>query len=339
MSLNYIKTINKRLGIMMMILTVLTGIMLAINIIVLENFYIVLLCAIISAFYLIFRKKDDKQHALKYINMAFIMILVFCSMYVASYATAVPISIVGVALISLYFDEKLTIASGIIFSTFFFILGNLPNVQRDGMNDLGFTELHVMGTALIFIISLNMFFLCKMGLSTIQEAEKEKENSNTVLGNLEETLKVIKDSAITLSENVEITFDETTSLLESGNQMSDALDTMESGINEQSTSVSRVGELIKNTDDNMDSVSETTNKLSETVKNMEEIVSTSKGALLDMNEKMEDIDSTSAISLSLAGELEQGMKKVGEFLLGIHAIAEQTNLLALNASIDIAVVM
>lgn len=334
MSLSYVRVINKRIGIIMSILTVITSILLAVGIILPENSLIVILCAVISGCYFILRKKDVRQNLLKYINMSVITVLGFYTMYVTTYASAPVIGVFVGIMITLYFEEKLVLGYGFLCGIYFFVIGN--TVDLGGLNQEDFSEHRIVGTIFILLGSFTLYFLSKMGIITIKEAEKEKSNAQNVLIDLEETFKAIKSTSKVLSENVSQAYEHITSLQTSGKEMNGALSNMENGINNQTESISTVEELIKNTSRNMDSVNENTQNLIDTVSQMGKMVETSKTSMVDMNNKMNDIEKTSNFSFALAQQLRDGMKKVSDFLISIHAISEQTNLLALNASIEAA---
>lgn len=334
MSLSYVKVINKRIGIIMSILTVITGILLAVGVILPENSIIIILCAVLSGCYFILRKKDEKQNLLKYINMSIITVLAFYTMYVTTYASAPVIGVFVGIMITLYFEEKLILGYGFLCSVYFFAIGNI--VDLGGLNQDDFSEHRIVGTIFILLATFTLYFLSKMGIITIKEAEKEKLNAENVLTNLEETFEAIKSTSKVLSENVSQAYEHITSLQASGKEMNGALSNMESGINDQTESISTVENLIKNTSKSMDSVNNNTQNLINTVSQMGEMVETSKTSMVDMNNKMSDIEKTSNFSFALAEELRDGMKKVSDFLTSIHAISEQTNLLALNASIEAA---
>lgn len=337
MSLDYIKSVNKRIGTIVTILTAICVFLFAIKFIDRRYVAIVLICIFLTACYYLLRKKDDKQILLKYINIIFLGLFAFYTMYTAIYGATVGIGLLVLVLISLYYDEKITLGYGILCGVYFIVLGNF--IPRDGLTKEAFGEFQVIGSVSIFFTSLTLFFLSKMGLKNLKDAEKERENAENVLRNLEETFSAIKSTSDVLTDNVSHAYEQITSLQASGSQMNGALSNMENGINHQTESISSVEKLIKDTSKNMDSVRDTTQNLVDTVNHMGEIVSDSKNSMMDMSDKMGDIEKTSNVSFTLAQELGEGIKKVSEFLSSIHYISDQTNLLALNASIDIAIVM
>lgn len=331
MEVAYIKKINRSIGVVMTILAVVTIIMLLLNVISVEDALIPILVSVDAIAYWIMRKLDYKQVVLKRLNFILIGITGVYAVY-ATPNNAVVIAIFVVALFSLYFDKSVAIISTPVYIIVFLItvLALKPDAFTGDMGDM------VISLIMMALTGVVMFFICNFGLENVLNAQKRKEESDELVKDLEDTLSLIRNNTLVLSENVEECNDRLQELEQSSAEMDKNTSVIVEGVGQQSEIISKVDGLITNADERIVEVNENSKRLMEISNSMGEIVEESNNALMNMNNQMLEIKSTGLSTNDIVNQLNNDIKKVNDSLLGIQQIADQTNLLALNASIEAA---
>lgn len=329
MNNEYVKRVNKSIGVTMTFTAVACVAMYISGVILRKDFLIVLLAALISISYVVFRKNDEKQVFLKYSNIGLITALV---MY-AIYATPVNggiIGLFGAVLVSFYLDKKIPPIFA-IFAVATLVFFGLVSNNRD------LDASNIIINIVIFVLGIvALYFICKFGMDSVVKAEEGSETSKSLVSDLEYTLEAIRSNTDSLSSEVSGCYSQIRELSSSGDSMGENADTISEGLNHQSSEISEVGQLIDNTKSYINDVQSSSMVLKEIANSMGDLVDNSNNALNSMAKQMVEIKEVSESSHMTVKELTDDMKKVNDALSGIEAIAGQTNLLALNASIEAA---
>lgn len=151
----------------------------------------------------------------------------------------------------------------------------------------------------------------------------------TLISNVSNVDNQVNDSAELVSSNSEI-------LLESTQQISDAMNSIEQGVTRQAEDTEQ---CVKH----MTSLSEQINELNSNTTSIDEVINQTKGKVKEGMYVIEELEKKSNASLNISKSVEIDMKELLKKSLAIESIvtvindiADQTTLLSLNASIEAA---
>lgn len=155
------------------------------------------------------------------------------------------------------------------------------------------------------------------------------KNSRNLILQVNKTTENVSASTANLAEASEV-------LTRSSNQISVAVDEMDTGMNQQSQDAQNCLML-------MDELSQRITLAVDTVRQMSTITDDTKGIIANGMSTMDDLSNKSADTTNITRNVTENIKKlegslseVEKFVVMINGIAEETSLLALNASIEAA---
>lgn len=231
-----------------------------------------------------------------------------------------------IVLNTMYFNVK----SYVVFSIVTIAALVICLVNND---DIG-TLIIIIGLFLLSIIS--MFFVTKWGSELISSSLEKERHTNSLLNQLQDTIKIINTNTYDLSRDIKDCNDNLQSINELSNGTITTVEEVTKSVVEQAGSINGINNMITETDIRLAENVKIVEKMSEISSNTSEIVLKGSDTILEMSKQMSIINSAISESLSTVIDLEKNMDDVNNFLEGITQIAEQTNLLALNAAIEAA---
>lgn len=241
---------------------------------------------------------------------------------------------VDIIMIVLYFDTKLLIIYDVIINVLYIgaylvnksqLLGSLNSVS-----DL------IEMLILINTIIVMLYFLTKWGTEIIHDAEKSRNEAANLLSIVNETMKKVENSTVTLNDSADVFQENIKSSLSSISNVNTAIHEITVGIQHQTESINNINNKMAEAGEDV----EVTKKISENIynnsNNMTNEVMISMNELDHMNNQMETISKAVNTSMKTVNDLNESIGKIITLLQGITEISQQTNLLALNASIEAA---
>ena len=239
-----------------------------------------------------------------------------------------------VAMIAMYFRVKLLIIHGFLLNISLIIFYLLDPL---GVMGPGYSTSAFVRTLLTFdFILIVFFFLTRWGNEYIMSAFTKEQNSNELLEQLEDTMKLIDNDTAILNTSIEESFTFIKNIEQMSDQTRDAVEEMAKGVSESAASTEKI---VSNAND-ATSIIEKTKVLSHDTKshsnNMKKVIEENSKGINQMVDQMDTIDNAVGISLSNISELKISMERINNSLADVTTIANQTNLLALNASIEAA---
>lgn len=194
----------------------------------------------------------------------------------------------------------------------------------------------VVSMIIVNFCMLILFFVTKWGGELIESANAKERKAVSLLKELEDTMKAIKEGTALLNSDII----ECNSNLEFGKQASGGLTAVvhevAKGVSEQTESLTDIHNKVNDADEAVEKNVMVSNHLSDISKKANHFVAEGSENIEEMSRQMKIIDGAVLSTLSTVVELEKSMDEVNNFLLGIKQIAEQTNMLALNAAIEAA---
>jgi methyl-accepting chemotaxis protein len=240
---------------------------------------------------------------------------------------------ISLLMIGLYFRKKLILAYGIFFNivySIFFVLSPTSAVKSGTINE--FISYMFIFNICVFIL----YYVSKWGNEYIEASIKAKEESQSLLYKLEETIEIIKESTnklnkeiVNYSEDIEIINNSSKSITETIQEVSKGVTDETINIQEINDLVIEAGEVLKNTKNISNEVSQITNKTAE-------LTSVSIEDFNKVEKQMKIINSSVKSTSNNINELDKRIDNINVILESIVEISDQTNLLALNAAIEAA---
>ncbi len=236
-----------------------------------------------------------------------------------------------VCLVALYFDSKiLLIVLAIIdaiylFSIFILKISLVGNVE--------------LSESLIQIIYLNigvvfLYFLTKWGGEYVKSAIENKERSDELLNNLEENMKVLEETSVTLDNSISDFRVYVDNLSQTSLVTVQSMNEMSKGTEEEAKAISNVSVRMKEAHEKLQYAYEKSES-NEAISNEVSVIATNnRNDINSMEDNMDTINIAVSEGLQTVTDLGNSMEDISQFLTAIEGIASQTNLLALNASIE-----
>ncbi len=238
------------------------------------------------------------------------------------------------AIAALYFNKKLLMGYSATINAAMILAYTLRPENTIGVGQDLSVFISIM---LIFNGSLiALFFLTKWGRELLDDANREKEQTNKLLDDLNNSLATIEKSATVLDSSV-------VSLKTNVNDMSEGSYTLTASAQEMAKAVQDEAVSVNEVNNAMGSVLNIVHESNNTFKNisdnsqlMLEQVDTGYDRVNMINNQINIITHAIGASVQTVTDLIVNMDKINSLLEGISQISNQTNLLALNAAIESA---
>lgn len=238
------------------------------------------------------------------------------------------------AIAALYFNKKLLMGYSATINAAMILAYTLRPENTIGVGQDLSVFISIM---LIFNGSLiTLFFLTKWGRELLDDANREKEQTNKLLDDLNNSLATIEKSATVLDSSV-------VSLKTNVNDMSEGSYTLTASAQEMAKAVQDEAVSVNEVNNAMGSVLNIVHESNNTFKNisdnsqlMLEQVDTGYDRVNMINNQINIITHAIGASVQTVTDLIVNMDKINSLLEGISQISNQTNLLALNAAIESA---
>jgi len=237
-------------------------------------------------------------------------------------------SMMGLCIISVYFDRWLILIYGVI------SCGILTYLQF-AKHVLEFKDYSAQLSCILFSF-LILFFLTKWGKELIQTAKKEEEHASGLLAELKQTMGVVKTNTILVHAGIDNCNRNLGAVHEISNLVAATIQEMTKGVVEQTGSITEISNMINEADEKISNISTFTKQLSDESAKTSNVVLEGYQKISQMDKQMNIINHSVVKSFSIVQELSKSMDEVNNFLSNITQIANQTNLLALNAAIEAA---
>lgn len=238
------------------------------------------------------------------------------------------------AIAALYFNKKLLMGYSATINAAMILAYTLRPENTIGVGQDLSVFISIM---LIFNGSLiTLFFLTKWGRELLDDANREKEQTDKLLDDLNNSLATIEKSATVLDSSV-------VSIKTNVNEMSEGSYTLTASAQEMAKAVQDEAVSVNEVNNAMGSVLNIVHESNNTFKNisdnsqlMLEQVDTGYDRVNMINNQINIITHAIGASVQTVTDLIVNMDKINSLLEGISQISNQTNLLALNAAIESA---
>ena len=272
-----------------------------------------------------------RKWLVKYLKyFASISISLICFFFVE--ATAHPVNLVimlvGLSIISLYFDYKPLVFSGVIA----LIMLNYFISIKDTYFDIDPNGINVFFFMVIVILSAQSILGNKMMNSIrlkISEAEQAQQAVNTVLDAVTESVHVLNQATSTLMHNT----NETDSI---SKKLHQAFNEMATGIEQQMRSTNGITDTMTKLDESVSEAKQVSMEMKTMSEHTDYISNEGKKAIDKLDVKMLGVLDGVTESANVMLRMKEENERIEEIVSFIVNIAEQTNLLSLNASIGAA---
>ena len=232
--------------------------------------------------------------------------------------------ILPLCIATLYLDDKLYIAAGIL-TDILLIISIVINLNKA----------EVLADFIILnIILVILFFATKAGKTLINTASEEESKARQSIEELNQTMLIIDTNTLTLNEEINSSYQNLESIKEISNSMLTTVNEVVVGVTNQAGSIDDVYNMINTADETAEVTQQTSKQLGEISDNAGTVVASGSQKMKQMNNHMNIISKAVTESVQTVNELQGNINDINQFLSEIEDIAQQTNLLALNASIE-----
>lgn len=242
-----------------------------------------------------------------------------------------PISSIGIGMLllvlsSIYFESRIPIALSILIS--FLEFANWKYLGQITFND------YIIRQCVLLFSPVALFFITSWGKKIILQSEAEQKKVKKLLEQVEENMKVITNNTVHLDENILLSNEYINISEKNGDFIGNSMKEMTEGIISQTTSLTKINEMMAEADQKVNEAHLLSNALATTSEDANQIVLEGSNDINQMAQQMSVISNASLKSFSTIQALIENIEHINSFLTGITSISEQTNLLALNASIE-----
>jgi methyl-accepting chemotaxis protein len=231
-----------------------------------------------------------------------------------------------VALSSMYFNNKTFVISSIVTCVVLIILLK---------SYFGIFEI-MMVISLFLLVAICLLFVTKWSSGLINESIKKELESQNLLLQLQETIKIIKSNTTILKDDISKCYINLQSINDLSNGILVTVEDVAKGNAEQSNNISGINSMITEAANKLEKTTNITKEMSIISCKTSEVVLQGSENISKMTNQIQVINNAITESLTTVTELEDSMNEVNIFLNDIIKIASQTNLLALNAAIEAA---
>lgn len=242
--------------------------------------------------------------------------------------------ILSMAIVAMYFREKLVITHGIILNILIVAVYFVnPQELLSGNTRISLLILAMVNANAIFLC---LFYITKWSSRLIDVSEEKARVAMGIVDILNITLSKVKTGSQILSENIDGFSDTMNSNLTTIDNVNITIQEMTQGVQHQADSIGIINSNMNDISFEMAQTKTISNTLLEDSNDMIEKVSGGTQKVKQMGSQMETVNEAVGMSLTTVNELQEKITTIIGFLDSINEIADQTNLLALNASIEAA---
>lgn len=247
------------------------------------------------------------------------------------------IAFAAVAMIALYFNERLTLVFGVISNVLLIVMFLLAGEVFMGPvgTDILFVEfikvLLVYNGAMVLL-----YFLTKWAGELAKNASAETDKVGELAARLQTVIAQVETGSQNLNNHIETVNKTIGATKESSKGIFVSMNEMAKAIQEEASSIYKTNEAMNSS---MDLVSQTqaiSVSIAEKSMDIVKTIEQGTGKIAEMVEHNEVISKAVGSAKATVNELNQSMERVNRALDEILEIAEQTNMLALNAAIEAA---
>jgi len=247
---------------------------------------------------------------------------------------ATYVLLLSIAVISMYFSEKLVLLHGIILNILIVLVYFLsPQELLSGNTRITLLILLFVNANAIFVC---LFFITKWSSKLVDVSEEKAKEALNIVDVLNITLSKIKNGSTILNENINIFSKNMDSNLDTIGTVNITIQEMTHGVQQQADSINIIN---SNMNDIAIEMKETKIISDDVLANSNDMIEKVAGGtkkVQQMGDQMGTINEAVGTSLTIVNELQGKIADIVGFLDAINEIADQTNLLALNASIEAA---
>ena len=286
-----------------------------------------LLVTILSSFLALYLRYKKKEAAASYVLVASALIQVLPLLSMLGEGTFV-LAMLPISVAALYLNQWIFIIVGVIINAAIIIL----HIMTPGLN----IEAYLFPDILQALITTVLFILVRTGAKLIQDANENGAQSKKLLNELQKTIDAIKANTSILNIDVSKGNENLNIVREISSSITSATQEIIEEIVEQSKSVSKISQMIKEADQKIAELTEFSDQLKSVSVDAGNIVTEGSDKMNIMDRQMAVINQGVTTSVATVQELSEHMDEINNFLSGITQIADQTSLLALNAAIEAA---
>lgn len=244
------------------------------------------------------------------------------------------IAFASIAMVALYFNERLIMAFGIISNVLFVAVYLLGHESLMGpAASIG----EFLKVILVFDGSLViLYFLTKWAGELVKSSASESEKSGDLLTKLQNVLAQVEAGVQNLTSHIRNVNKSITSTKESSSGIFASMNEMSKAIQEQAASIYKTNEAMNSSMDLVNQTQAISGRIAEKSKEMAQTIEQGTNKISEMVEHNQVISKAVGSAKATVNELNESMEKVNHALDEILDIAEQTNMLALNAAIEAA---
>lgn len=246
------------------------------------------------------------------------------------------ILMVCIPMTALYFNKRLILIFGIVFSLVFtltFIINPLGLMgSLDAKNLEIFITMLVPADGMLILL----YFLTKWGNDLIEKSIRKEAEAKELMNKLMESNRSIENTTLELDKNIVSFNEEFTGIYDASRGILDSVQQMSAAIEEEASSVFTINDSMSNSLQSIDQTIAISKGISEKSNEMSDKVDEGWNKINNIDGKMDTVNQTIISTAETVSELKTSLEEINVLLKDIQDIATLTNLLALNASIESA---
>ena len=262
-----------------------------------------------------------------------IMIVSFLMMLTTPDITSYLMVYYSLFLVSLYQRRGpiiLTGVSGILLTNYFYFNYKEQMFPTNGISGLTtFNLFLILGTLYLLFQSNFSEKLRKGEQENRLKADKATEEIEGILGNVKNTVNMLRDLSADIKGNINVTGD-------LSNDITAIFSSINSCIESEAESILEVSASMDATNYNVIEISKAAGTFSNYSNGTVDLINNGSVFISNLAAEIDNVGNTIGQTVLLMEELNNETQLVSEILDTINSIAEQTNLLALNAAIEAA---
>jgi methyl-accepting chemotaxis protein len=238
-----------------------------------------------------------------------------------------------VVLVSLYQNYKPILAAMIMNSaSMIYLLYKYPGMEPKNFDII---DVILFVVCLVFISVVSMVVsvfgerLRKSAENNAENADNERQNSESMLKSMQESAKAVLEFTNSLNSSIKETNEINTTL-------TDSFDEMNKASQEQSRSIFDTTESIRQLDQNILIMNKNTEDMQKTSQETQEALQSGTKQMLVLDKNIEKVESIIENTVLTMEELNTSSGRIENITDVIADISNQTNLLSLNAAIEAA---
>lgn len=268
-----------------------------------------------------------------YIVVFSLSAITFIMMYGVQHITAYIMIYYTLILVSIYQEVLPILLSGVIgliYTTYFFFAFRetmFPNCTFSSY--LNFIFYIIIFTLILLLNSKFSNSLRNKTDESIKEATLAKEETESVLKKLRNSIDMLNDFSIKLNKNVD-----TAGRI--SKEVTSAFSQIAGTIEAQAQRADDINHSVNSTNNDIKSAAEASQILDKLSFSIEDIIKSSSSLVTNLSSQIQSANVTMNNTVLIIGELTEQTEQIGNIISTISDISDQTNLLALNASIEAA---